>query len=192
MNFFRSNRNIVDDAGASEGDFTKFWGDVSRSLRIVDLELRTTKYEYDGKTYLAVVNNAANGVAKLATRLTPEQIALFRVTLDEILKTDESAKDGLDVMEALNFTVDAAQTSQRAMSQDDPAMSQMQLKLTSVGAMTKKQKEETIGVLVNDGWLGRTRDGKRLVLGPRAFCELRTFILEQAPEGARARWDMNL
>jgi hypothetical protein len=40
---------------------------------------------------MAVVNQGTTEVAKLATRMTPAEIALFRVAMLEILRDDSSA-----------------------------------------------------------------------------------------------------
>ena len=41
--------------------------------------MRRVKYEGDGQLYLGIVNKSGGDTAKLATRLSPEQIALFRM-----------------------------------------------------------------------------------------------------------------
>ena len=50
------------------------------------------------------MNKTGGEAAKLATRLTPEQIALFRVVLDEIMRDDRTVERGVDVITALNAT----------------------------------------------------------------------------------------
>lgn len=90
----------MEDDTANE--FTAFWGDITRELAFIDLEIRVGKYEEDGEMYMAVVNKARTDVAKLATRLSPQEIALFRLTLDEILRDDDSARDGMDFIGVLN------------------------------------------------------------------------------------------
>ena len=70
-------REIVEDDAANE--FTRFWGEIAVALKFLDLDIRTGKFEGDGKTYMAVVNQGTTEVAKLATRMTPAEIALFRV-----------------------------------------------------------------------------------------------------------------
>jgi non-structural maintenance of chromosomes element 1 len=187
-----SYREIVENFDATMRDFTAFWGAASRSLMILDLEIRTAKYDYDGKQYLAVVNNAQTDVTKLATRLSPEQIALFRVALDEILKTDDAATRGVDFMTAINYACTSSQEILTQGEKQGTQMTQLEKQTLTVARMNSKEREQTLLELVKDGWLGQIGAEARLVLGPRSFCELRAFILEQAPEGARERWDANL
>lgn len=187
-----SRREIVENGEATMQDFTQFWGEASRSLMILDLEIRTAKYDYDGKQYLAVVNNAHTAATKLATRLSPEQIALFRVALDEILKTDDAATRGVDFMTAINYACTSSQEILTQAETQGTQMTQLEKQTLTVARMNSKEREQTLLELVKDGWLGQIGAEARLVLGPRSFCELRTFILEQAPEGARERWDANL
>ena len=65
---------------------------------------------------MAVVNQGTTEVAKLATRMTPAEIALFRVAMLEILRDDSSAERGIDFMSALNST--ELQLTQDASTQD--------------------------------------------------------------------------
>lgn len=180
-------REIVEDAEAR--DFARFWGDIAVALKFCDLTIRAAKFEGDGKVYMAVVNESATAVAKLATRLSPAEIALFRVTLDDILRDDESAERGVEFMTALNYT--ELQMSQLPMTQDAPGtqMTQLEKQTQTVQKMSKSDKETAFKQLVDEGWLSRSNDGRFLRLGPRTFLELREFILDQAPEAARERWD---
>ena len=177
-------REIEEDSEANA--FSKFWGDVAIALRFCDLNIRAVKYEDDGKTYMAVVNEGATEVAKLATRLSPEEIALFRVTLDEILRDDESADRGVEFMTALNYT--ELQPTQ-ATRDGDTQMTQLEKQTQTVQKMSETDKEAALNQLVDERWLSRVDGGRRLKLGPRTFLELREFVLDQAPENARKRWD---
>ena len=70
-------------------------------------------------------------------------------------------------------------------------MSQAQTQ--SVAKMSKTDKEATLKTLCADGWLAQTDDAAGfLKLGVRAFRELKEFLLEQAPERARAKWEKML
>lgn len=71
------------------------------------------RYQEDQQLYMGVVNKTGGEAAKLATRLTPEQIALFRMVLDEILRDDTSVERGVDVISALNATQPAPTTQVR-------------------------------------------------------------------------------
>lgn len=177
------NREIVEDVNAD--DFTGFWGEIATALKFLDLEIRATKFEDDGMTYMAVVNNGATEVAKLATRLSPQEIALFRLALDEILRDDETVEKGISFMSAMNYT--------ELQTQRDPTqptqLTQRELQTQTVQKMSKIDKEATLNQLVADRWLSHGEDGECLRLGPRSFIELREFILDQAPERARERWN---
>jgi len=167
--------------------FTAFWGDITRELAFVDLEIRIGKYEEDDEMYMAVVNKARTDVAKLATRLSPQEIALFRLTLDEILRDDDTARDGVDFIGVLNVIQTQATQAEASGTQ----LTQRELQTQSVQRMSAADKESTLKSLVDGDWLSY-RTGGRLHMGPRSFLELREFILEQAPEKARAKWDKML
>jgi hypothetical protein len=137
---------------------------------------------------MAVVNQGTTEVAKLATRMTPAEIALFRVAMLEILRDDSSAERGIDFMSALNST--ELQSTQSASTQDDATqMTQLEKQTQTVQKMSKVVKDAALNDLVAERWLERVDDGRRLTHRPRSILELREFILAQAPERARARWD---
>ena len=114
---------------------------------------------------------------------------MFRVTLDDILRDDETAERGVEFMTALNYT--ELQMSQLPMTQDAPGtqMTQLEKQTQTAQKMSKSEKETAFKQLVDEGWLSRSNVGRLLRLGPRTFLELREFILDQAPEAARERWD---
>ena len=91
--------------------FSRFWSPIASALGYLDLDIRVIRYQEDQQLYMGVVNKTGGEAAKLATRLTPEQIALFRMVLDEILRDDTSVERGVDVISALNAT-QAAPTTQ--------------------------------------------------------------------------------
>ena len=175
---------LGDDASA----FDRFWSDIARALRFLDLDMRRVKWPEDDKLYLGVVNKQGGETAKLATRLSPEQIALFRVVLDEILRDDRSAERGVDVMAALNATQTLGGVTQtQTTGETQTALTQDQR--TSLGKMSKVEKEQTLRVLCADGWLTQGDDeAGKLRLGVRAFLELRDFLLSNAPERAKEKW----
>ena len=107
----------------------------------------------------------------------------------EILRDDSSAERGIDFMSALNST--ELQLTQQTPSTQDAAtqMTQLEKQTQTVQKMSKVVKDAALNDLVAERWLERVDDGRRLTLGPRSFLELREFILAQAPERARARWD---
>ena len=175
---------LSDDASA----FDRFWSDIARALRFLDLDMRRVKWPEDEQLYLGVVNKQGGETAKLATRLSPEQIALFRAVLDEILRDDRAAERGVDVMAALNATQTLGGVTQtQTTGETQTALTQDQR--TSLGKMSKVEKEQTLRVLCADGWLTQGDDeAGRLRLGVRAFLELRDFLLSNAPERAKEKW----
>ena len=175
---------LGDDASA----FDRFWSDIARALRFLDLDMRRIKWPEDEQLYLGVVNKQGGETAKLATRLSPEQIALFRAVLDEILRDDRAAERGVDVMVALNATQTLGGVMQtQTTGETQTALTQDQR--TSLGKMSKVEKEQTLRVLCADGWLTQGDDeAGRLRLGVRAFLELRDFLLSNAPERAKEKW----
>ena len=175
---------LGDDASA----FDRFWSDIARALRFLDLDMRRVKWPEDEQLYLGVVNKQGGETAKLATRLSPEQIALFRAVLDEILRDDRAAEQGVDVMAALNATQTLGGVTQtQTTGETQTALTQDQR--TSLGKMSKVEKEQTLRVLCADGWLTQGDDeAGKLRLGVRAFLELRDFLLSNAPERAKEKW----
>jgi hypothetical protein len=175
---------LGDDASA----FDRFWSDIARALRFLDLDMRRVKWPEDEQLYLGVVNKQGGETAKLATRLSPEQIALFRAVLDEILRDDRAAERGVDVMVALNATQTLGGVMQtQTTGETQTALTQDQR--TSLGKMSKVEKEQTLRVLCADGWLTQGDDeAGKLRLGVRAFLELRDFLLSNAPERAKEKW----
>lgn len=175
---------LGDDASA----FDRFWSDIARALRFLDLDMRRVKWPEDEQLYLGVVNKQGGETAKLATRLSPEQIALFRAVLDEILRDDRAAEQGVDVMAALNATQTLGGVTQtQTTGETQTALTQDQR--TSLGKMSKVENEQTLRVLCADGWLTQGDDeAGKLRLGVRAFLELRDFLLSNAPERAKEKW----
>uniref|UniRef100_A0A7S0NLS0 Non-structural maintenance of chromosomes element 1 homolog n=1 Tax=Micromonas pusilla TaxID=38833 RepID=A0A7S0NLS0_MICPS len=176
------------DPAEANKTFSRFWNPIASALGYLDLDIRVIKYQEDGELYMGVVNKTGGEAAKLATRLTPEQIALFRVVLDEIMRDDRTVERGVDVITALNATQVAPTQGE---TQGDRGLSQAQTQ--SVAKMSKMEKEATLKQLCKDGWLAQTDDEAGfLKLGVRAFLELKEFLLEQAPERARAKWERML
>ena len=103
--------NRVDDVEnptPSQEEFERFWGLMSKKLREkMGIEIRRIKFvQGDDKLYLGIcnVNSIANEpwVNSLPTKKSPKEIALFRVILDEILKTEDTCRNGADVMDLIN------------------------------------------------------------------------------------------
>ena len=63
----KSTFRLGDDASA----FDRFWSDIARALRFLDLDMRRIKWPEDAQLYLGVVNKQGGETAKLATRLSP-------------------------------------------------------------------------------------------------------------------------
>ena len=181
----KSTFRLGDDASA----FDRFWSDIARALRFLDLDMRRIKWPEDEQLYLGVVNKQGGETAKLATRLSPEQIALFRAVLDDILRDDRAAERGVDVMTALNATQTLGGVTQTQTTGEDVQNALTQDQRVSLGKMSKVEKEQTLRVLCADGWLTQGDDeAARLRLGVRAFLELRDFLLSNAPERAKEKW----
>ena len=175
--------------GDDPSAFDRFWSDIARALRFLDLDIRRVKWPEDSQMYLGVVNKQGGETAKLATRLSPEQIALFRAVLDEILRDDRAAERGVDVMTALNATQTLGGVTQTQTTGEDVQNALTQDQRVSLGKMSKVEKEQTLRVLCADGWLTQGDDeAARLRLGVRAFLELRDFLLSNAPERAKEKW----
>mmetsp|Transcript_9086 Transcript_9086/g.22397 ORF Transcript_9086/g.22397 Transcript_9086/m.22397 type:complete len:220 (-) Transcript_9086:627-1286(-) len=187
---------IMSGAGAGAGGaggFESFWGQIKSALGFLDLDVCRVKYPEDDQLYIGIVNKSGGESAKLATKLTPEQIALFRVVLDEILRDDTNAEHGVDMISAINATQlwGATQGEGGAAAGGLGALSQAQTQ--SVQNMSKMDKEATLKMLCRDKWLFRGEDeAGHLKLGVRAFLELKEFLLDEAPPAAKKRWDKML
>lgn len=112
----------VDPAEANK-TFSRFWNPIASALGYLDLDIRLIRYQEDQQLYMGVVNKTGGEAAKLATRLTPEQIALFRVVLDEIMRDDRTVERGVDVITALNAT-QVAPTQVRRL-EDEPSFQKL-------------------------------------------------------------------
>ena len=111
------------DPAEANKTFSRFWNPIASALGYLDLDIRVIKYQEDGELYMGVVNKTGGEAAKLATRLTPEQIALFRVVLDEIMRDDRTVERGVDVITALNATqVAPTQVRRRTRERTEPSV----------------------------------------------------------------------
>ena len=183
--------NSSQRGGNDDGrEFDKFWSQVARALSFLDLDLRRVRWPEDNQLYIGVINKTGGETAKLATKLTPAQIALFRVVLDEILKDDRNASLGVDVMAVLNATQLWSQAAAAGPSQPNATQELTQEQQESVAKMTKVEKEQTLRKLCVDGWLKQgDDDAGKLRLGVRSFLELRDYLLNAAPLQAREKWE---
>jgi len=185
----------ADVARADARGFDRFWGEIASQLGYLDLDLRRVKYQDDDELYLGIVNKVASDSAKLATTMTPEQIALFRVVLDEILREDatcDAKNGGVDVISALNATQIWTGATQGATQGGEGGATQLtQAQTESVAKMSKTEKEATLKRLCEEGWLRRGDDeAGKLTIGVRSFLELKEFLLESAPEATQERWKL--
>lgn len=110
------------DPAEANKTFSRFWNPIASALGYLDLDIRVIRYQEDQQLYIGVVNKTGGEAAKLATRLTPEQIALFRVVLDEIMRDDGTVERGVDVITALNAT-QVAPTQVRRRVTNEPSCS---------------------------------------------------------------------
>jgi hypothetical protein len=219
---------VANDADADDGgdelpsnfEFDRFWGQISSQLREhFGFEIRRIKFiGGDEKLYIGIANvdqsaTHSAAITKLATRLQPKQIALFRVILDEILKTDLTCLQGVDMMTLLNsngleFGNNNNNTQQQGDDDDNEEKKEFinnnnnnnnmmqqgggatQAQVDAAVRMSLLEKEATVAQFCNDGWLYRPRDNVRnLKLGVRCFLELKDFILDQCPESIAKKWE---
>ena len=192
----------------SRQEFDRFWGQISTQLREhFGQEIRRMKFQEDEKLYIGVcnlnttTNNTTNGnaetdaISKLATRMAPRDIALFRVILDEILKTDEGCAKGVDIVAVINkadvtWSKEEVEEKNNEKAKTSHQNTATQAQCVAVGKMSKREKEETLAHLCNERWLHR--DPKRLTtvkLGVRSFLEFKDFVLDQCPERTRKLWE---
>ena len=149
--------------------FDRFWGEIARAIGFLDLDLRRVKWPEDGQLYVGVVNKRAGETAKLATRLTAEQIALFRMVLDEILRDDHNAEHGVDVIAALNAT---QLWSQRDSAGAGPSQANGGLSQAQTQSVKMSKVLATLKALCEDGWLKQEMTAGRF----QQLFELKDFV----------------
>lgn len=73
------------DAGTHQQLFDDFLVKINKELSSIKLELRGSRFQYDGKVYYGVVNNASDEQSKLGTKYSAPQIAFYKAVVS-ILK----------------------------------------------------------------------------------------------------------
>ena len=70
-----------DDSG-----YTEYWAAINEALNFIGMGLRRTAYkDEDNKLYIGIVNKVADSPSKTSgTRLTPGELSLFRLIVEEI------------------------------------------------------------------------------------------------------------
>ena len=200
--------NDIENALPSQKEFDQFWGHVKDKLRTkMGLDIRKVRFvRGDEKIYLGICNVNSNltnesYVNGLPTTRSPREIALFRVVLDEILRTEETCRNGIDLERFLGQSQDAFMTQAQELSKNNNneekkgegvgTMTQAttQQQVEAMGKMTYAEREIIVADFVNDGWLHRLDSTYTHVrIGVRSFLELKEFILDQCPEAISEEW----
>ena len=193
------------EASDSAASFDAFWGDIHERLEFVGMAMRRFRFPGDKRVYLGVANTRADEMSKMSNRLDQKQMVLFRAVLEAVACSPGGA--GLD--EAAALIAAGAALSERAEAEvvaltqgldaggdggvsqsQGPGQSQAAHK--AVKGMTLAEKEATLRSLVADQWLWKGAEG-RYAVGPRAFLELREFLLDlDLPDAVRAQWERSL
>jgi hypothetical protein len=121
------------------------------------------------------------------------------VVLDEILRTEDTCRNGIDLERFIGQSQDAFMTQAQELSKNNNneekkgegvgTMTQAttQQQVEAMGKMTMTEREIVVANFVNDGWLYRP-DSKHVRIGVRSFLELKEFILDQCPEAISEEW----
>ena len=197
--------NDIENALPSQKEFDQFWGRVKDKLRTkMGLDIRKVRFvRGDEKIYLGICNvnsNVTNEsyVNGLPTTRSPREIALFRVVLDEILRTEDTCRNGIDLERFIGQSQDAFMTQAQELSKNNNeekkeegvgmmTQATTQAQVEAIGKMTMAEREIVVANFVNDGWLYRP-DSKHVRIGVRSFLELKEFILDQCPEAISEEW----
>lgn len=198
--------NDVENALPSQKEFDQFWGHVKDKLRTkMGLDIRKVRFvRGDEKIYLGICNVNSNltnesYVNGLPTTRSPREIALFRVVLDEILRTEDTCRNGIDLDRFIGQSQDAFMTQAQELSKNNNneekkgegvgmmTQATTQAQVEAMGKMTMAEREIVVANFTNDGWLHRP-DSKHVRIGVRSFLELKEFILDQCPEAISEEW----
>jgi hypothetical protein len=197
--------NDIENALPSQKEFDQFWGHVKDKLRTkMGLDIRKVRFvRGDEKIYLGICNvnsNVTNEsyVNGLPTTRSPREIALFRVVLDEILRTEDTCRNGIDLERFIGQSQDSFMTQAQELSKNNNeekkeegvgmmTQATTQAQVEAIGKMTMAEREIVVANFVNDGWLYRP-DSKHVRIGVRSFLELKEFILDQCPEAISEEW----
>jgi len=200
--------NDIENALPSQKEFDQFWGHVKDKLRTkMGLDIRKVRFvRGDEKIYLGICNVNSNltnesYVNGLPTTRSPREIALFRVVLDEILRTEDTCRNCIDLERFLGQSQDAFMTQAQELSKNNNneekkgegvgTMTQAttQQQVEAMGKMTYTERKIIVANFVNDGWLHRSDSTYTHVrIGVRSFLELKEFILDQCPEAISEEW----
>ena len=197
--------NDIENALPSQKEFDQFWGHVKDKLRTkLGLDIRKVRFvRGDEKIYLGICNVNSNltnesYVNGLPTTRSPREIALFRVVLDEILRTEDTCRNGIDLERFIGQSQDSFMTQAQELSKNNNeekkeegvgmmTQATTQAQVEAIGKMTMAEREIVVANFVNDGWLYRP-DSKHVRIGVRSFLELKEFILDQCPEAISEEW----
>ncbi|CAH2072229.1 unnamed protein product [Thlaspi arvense] len=152
--------------GAAKKIFDKYLLEINKELSYVHFELRACRDQYDGQVCYGVVNNVSDDQSKLGTKYSVPQIAFFKGVIEAIAQ-DEAAQGCISSFDALNIRLENQLPSEASSSQQQvpPAFKNFSM----------SQKEKTLGELVKDKWLCRTREGN-IGLGIKSLLDLRSWF----------------
>ncbi|CAG8599545.1 4239_t:CDS:2 [Funneliformis mosseae] len=129
--------------------FTEFIATINAKLNIVDLELRKSHNEDDGKP----VNTNGDDIAQIATEYSPVEITFFRRLIELIVTADDE-----------EFSVSSIIALKEVSKLKVP--------------LTKSNGETLLQRFTDDKWLIRSREGK-YSLSQRSILELQQYLKEE-------------
>ncbi|KAK7466996.1 hypothetical protein VKT23_004059 [Stygiomarasmius scandens] len=145
-----------DDLNIASADTDEAFDEVIKQLNVslndLDLEIKSTQDELNGKRSFALVNTKDDELAQMATDYTPAEIVFFKAIVDQIMLARNEAFS-LSSMAAL-----------REVSNIKPKSN-----------MTKTQAETVLASFVAKGWLLRSKRG-RYSLSTRTLLELYPYL----------------
>ncbi|KAG0665007.1 hypothetical protein C6P46_000633 [Rhodotorula mucilaginosa] len=134
--------------------FETFVAELEPGLSLCGLDIKTTRDQDSGASFIALVNTIEDEVAKLATDYKAEEIAFFRAVVDKIMTA-------------------------RKLAYSTPSDEAVRL---AKAPITKANAMQLLTSFLANGWLSLHSSG-RLMLSPRSLLELAPYLRETFSQG---------
>ncbi|KWU43562.1 hypothetical protein RHOSPDRAFT_19404 [Rhodotorula sp. JG-1b] len=134
--------------------FETFVAELEPGLSLCGLDIKTTRDQDSGASFIALVNTIEDEVSKLATDYKAEEIAFFRAVVDKIMTA-------------------------RKLAYSTPSDEAVRL---AKAPITKANAMQLLTSFLANGWLSLHSSG-RLMLSPRSLLELAPYLRETFSQG---------
>ncbi|KAI0873115.1 Nse1 non-SMC component of SMC5-6 complex-domain-containing protein [Hypoxylon argillaceum] len=178
----------TEPAQITQDDFDSYVSAASAAVSPFDLEIRSMAHQTRRERVYALVNTTEDGMTRLATLHSADEIAFVRRVVDAMFEKYNTPR-----IEAL--CLDALQANKlRAPppppSEDDHDVGAVEGETQPQAKSLKSSEVETMmRSMVDEGWFERSRDGFYF-LSPRALLELRSWLIESYndPDAEEGEW----